>query len=82
MTFLSKKKERRRTNDTQPRKVEQHRRGTESTGGNYLAVYFGLSRSECKTVINDKNRSTETNRATVLFLKGGEMFQVNRPFYI
>ena len=32
-----------------------------------IRLYFGLSRSECKTVINDKNRSTETNRATVLF---------------
>ena len=53
-------------NDTQSRKVEHHRRGTESTGRNYQAVNFGLSRSECKTVINDKNRSTETNRATVL----------------
>ena len=54
-------------NDTESRKVEHNRRGTASTGGNYQALYFGLSRSECKTVINDKNRSTETNRATVLF---------------
>ena len=68
-------------NDTEPRKVEHHRRGTASTAGNLQAVCVGLPRCESTTVINDKNRSTETNRATVLF-KGGEMFQVNRPFYI
>jgi hypothetical protein len=82
MTFLSKKKERRRTNDTQPRKVEQHRRGTESTGGNYQAVCFGLPISEYRTVINDKNRSTEDQSCYGSVLKSGEMFQVNQPFYI
>ena len=46
MTFLSKKKERRRMNDTQPREVEHHRRGTASIDGNLQAVCVGLFADE------------------------------------
>ena len=69
-------------NDTESRKVEHHRRGTTSTIGNLQAVCVGLPRCECITVINDKNRSTEDQSCYGSLLKGGEMFQVNRPFYI
>jgi hypothetical protein len=46
MTFLSKKKERRWMNDTEFRKVEHHRRGTEGTVGNLQAVCVGLFADE------------------------------------
>ena len=58
-------------NDTEPRKVEHHRRGTTSTAGNLQEVCVGLPRCECTTVINDKNRSTE-DQSCYGSIEGGE----------